>query len=118
MKHIIIVEDDSSVLEPMTIILRNAGYLVTGFFDGSLILANEYTLPDLFIIDKQLHGVDGLDICRHLKSQEVTKNIPVIMVSANPSIIDFARDAMADDAIEKPFRMKELRDIVARHLKW
>ena len=117
MKRIIIVEDDSSVLDPMTIILRNAGYSVTGFFDGSLILANDYTWPDLFIIDKQLHGVDGLDICRHLKSQEVTKNIPVIMVSANPNIINLAMDAMADDAIEKPFRMKELSDIVARHLK-
>ena len=117
MKHIIVVEDDPGILEPMTIMLQKAGYSVTGFFDGSLVLANDFTLPDMFIIDKQLHDEDGLAICRHLKNQEITKAIPVIMVSAYPSIVEFAKEAKADDAIEKPFRIKELREMVAKHLQ-
>lgn len=116
MKNIIVVEDDGSIRETMMIILKNAGYFVTGFFDDSLIRAGEFDVPDLFIIDKQLKGGDGLELCRHLKSQESTRNIPVIMVSANPNIKMLASDAYADDALEKPFRMAELKEIVRKHL--
>lgn len=116
MKKIIIVEDDPSILDPMSIILKNAGYSVTGLFDGELVLQNDFILPDIFLIDKQLPKVSGLDLCRHLKSQELTKHIPVIIVSASPDIHAEAKEAMADDALEKPFKMKALRDIVAKHL--
>ncbi|SEL35251.1 response regulator [Parapedobacter koreensis] len=81
MKHIVVVEDDPGILEPMTIMLQNAGYQVTCFFDGSAILTDDFDLPDMFILDKQLPGIDGLDLCRHLKNQEQTKNIPIILLS-------------------------------------
>jgi DNA-binding response OmpR family regulator len=116
MKRIIIVEDDQSILDPMTIILRNAGYGVTIYLDGNLILNNDFIVPDIFIIDKKLPGADGLDICRHLKRQDMTKHIPVIMVSASSDIEVLAREAMADDVLEKPFKMNALRGMVAKHL--
>jgi len=116
MNHIIIVEDDSGILEPMTIILETAGYQVTGFADGRSILSNNFILPNLFIFDRQLPGVDGLDLCRHLKSLEHTRHIPVIIISASSAIERLAIDAGADAVLEKPFKTKELRDLIARQL--
>jgi len=114
-KTIIIIEDDPAIVEPMTIALKNSGYFVITYFSGERILNNDFVPPDIFIIDKQLPMVDGLDICRHLKQNEKTMHIPVIMVSATP-IKTLAKHAMADDALEKPFTIKQLRDIVAMHL--
>jgi len=116
MKQIILVEDDPGILDPMIIILRNSGYAVTTFLDGVLILNNDFSPPDLFIIDKQLPGVDGLEICKYLKSRKETSSIPVIMVSATPNIHTLGKAAGADDTIEKPFQIHELRDVVAKHL--
>jgi DNA-binding response OmpR family regulator len=115
-ERIIIVEDDPVISETMMMILQSVGYSVTTFLDGTMILDNDYTHPDIFIIDKQLQGIDGLDICRHLKSSKETMDIPVILVSASCDLFGSAKKALADDALEKPFKMKELRDIVAKHL--
>lgn len=111
-KRIILVEDDSSIQDTVMLILESSGYHVDIYSSGEPILKNEYQIPDLFIVDKQLTGVDGLDVCRHLKSNEATKKIPVIMLSASPSIIPLAKAAGADSAIEKPFRMQELKETV------
>jgi CheY-like chemotaxis protein len=56
--------------------------------------------------------MDGLDICRFLKNQEETKDIPVIMISASPNIFELAKNAGADGVIEKPFPIKELRNMI------
>jgi len=83
---------------------------------ASPLLDNEVAVPDLFILDKQLSGVDGLDLCKFLKAQPATKSTPVIMLSANPQILMLARKAGADGALEKPFRMKDLKEIVQQQL--
>jgi DNA-binding response OmpR family regulator len=66
------------------------------------------------LLDRQLSGQDGLKVCRFLKSQSQTKDIPVIIVSATPGIGKLAQEAGADDFIEKPFQMKELLNVVAK----
>ena len=116
MKQIIIVEDDASIKEIMTIILTKAGYSITSFSYAAPILDNNFRPPDAFILDKQLPDADGLDLCYFLKTQTATKNIPVIMVSANPNIIALANKALADDALEKPFKRKDLVDMVTKHV--
>jgi CheY-like chemotaxis protein len=70
-------------------------------------------LPDLFILDKQLAGVDGLDVCRFLKNNETTRHIPVLMMSASPSIMSLASEYGCDGAIEKPFSIKRIKQEVA-----
>ncbi|MGN6492025.1 MAG: response regulator [Agriterribacter sp.] len=96
---------------------QNAGYRVTTFSDGSSVLASDFDLPDMFILDKQLADVNGLELCKRLKAHELTKNIPVIMISASSGIEMLAKGVMADDSLEKPFTMKELRGKVAKNLK-
>ena len=116
LKHIILTDDDPGIQDAIPLVFKKAGYRVTVFRNGDQLLNNDFEVPDLFILDKQLSGVDGLDICRFLKSQNATRHVPVIMLSASPQIASLAKLAGADGFLEKPFKMRELRDIVAKHI--
>jgi len=102
-KRILIVEDDTAVLDGFSLILRKAGYEVSVSTDGNQLLNPTFDLPDLIILDKQLSGVDGLDICRHLKNKAETSHIFIVMTSATPHVARLAAAALADAFIEKPF---------------
>jgi DNA-binding response OmpR family regulator len=116
MKKIIIADDDPGIRDIFQIILKRAGYAVTLYANGDMLFRNGYDLPDLFIIDKQLSGVDGLEICRHLKSNTPTKAIPVILISASPYVERYATEAGADDFVEKPFKTQALIKTIEKHL--
>ena len=119
MKKILITEDDPALQEIFRMILEKEGYEVLIQSNGDSILQNQFMLPDLFLLDKQLAGMDGTDLCRFLKSQQKTKNIPVIMISANPGIKEMSKQAGADAYIEKPFAksdfLKTIADTVNAH---
>jgi CheY-like chemotaxis protein len=112
MKKIIFVDDDPTIQDVIHLILED-DYEVEVFSKGEPLLNNEFTVPNLFLLDRQLSGLDGLEICRYLKNQERTRDIPVIIISAAPNIIRMAKEAGADAAIEKPFRIRELRQLMA-----
>jgi DNA-binding response OmpR family regulator len=115
-KKVLVTDDDPSLQDIFRIILESAGYEVEVRSSGVGILENQFMIPDLFLLDRQLSGIDGLDICRHLKRQEKTKHIPVIMISANPDIAQLSRDAGADDYIEKPFVKRYLLKVIEAHI--
>ncbi len=115
MKKIIIIDDDPAIQDSASLIFNEAEYEVTICPNGNNILAGNFEVPDVFIIDKQLPGVDGLDICKHLKSQDVTRNVPVIMMSASPAISEFSKAAGAEAFIEKPYSVKQMRGLVEKH---
>lgn len=117
MKTVIFAEDDPAVQDAFSIMFERAGFQVTIMSNGHALLdASLYEIPDLFILDKQLSGIDGLDICRHLKQQDRTRKTPVIMLSASPLIARLAPAAGADGYLEKPFKMNDLLTLVAKHL--
>jgi CheY-like chemotaxis protein len=107
-KTVVIVDDDAAVQDVFRIIFQRAGYTVEIFGDGKPLFENKFTIPDIFVLDKQLSGVDGLDICRHLKTEISTSHIPVIMLSATPHLENVALAAGADAFVEKPFINKDL----------
>lgn len=113
-KKILITDDDEGVQDIFKLIFERAGYDVSVQGDAFSIFDNNYIRPDLFLLDRQLSGQDGLNVCRFLKSDNNTKNIPVIIVSATPGIARMAKEAGANDFIEKPFQMKELLKVVAK----
>ena len=72
-KRILIADDDPGIQDIFTIIFEKAGYTIEIKKDGEDLLKNKFTVPDLFLIDKQLSGYNGLDVCRHLKSRSKRK---------------------------------------------
>jgi CheY-like chemotaxis protein len=115
--RICIVEDDESIQDVLRIILKRAGYETTVYASGIPIMEHAYLIPDVFLIDKQLPGVDGLTLCKHLKDDDETKAIPVIMMSAYPNVGDLSILAGADDFIEKPFRINGLLGTINKYVK-
>ena len=113
-KKILITDDDEGVQDIFKLIFERAGYDVEVFGEAMSILENKYTHPDLFVLDRQLSGQDGLKVCKFLKSQNATRHIPVIIVSATPGIGKMAEEAGADDFIEKPFQIKDLLSVVEK----
>lgn len=116
-QRILIAEDDPSIQKLFTIILTREGYEIEVSSDGQMVYENTTELPSLFILDRQLkNACDGLEACRYLKSQEATKNIPVIMISATPEIGRLAKSAGAEDYLEKPFSMNVLLQKIRQFL--
>jgi DNA-binding response OmpR family regulator len=115
-KKVLIVEDDDAILNAISLILGFEGYDVSVLSHGMSIINNEAEVPDLYILDKLLPDTNGADICRYLKSNEVTKSIPVIIISATQC----QSEALASGAtsfMEKPLAMRTFLSGVADALK-
>lgn len=112
MKKVLIIEDDPAILDALSILFTRAGYITAGYVNGDFILQGAFDIPDLFIIDKQLSGIDGLDICKHLKRWQPTMHLPVIILSATPYLQAQIRLAGADAFLEKPFSNPHLLQVV------
>ncbi len=110
-KKIVVVEDEPDILEVLSYNLRREGFEVCASLDGKkgLELVKK-ELPDLVLLDLMLPGMDGLEICRHLKADDSTQNIPIIMVTAKgeESDVVLGLGLGADDYVAKPFSPKEL----------
>jgi DNA-binding response OmpR family regulator len=116
-KRILIADDDPGIRDVYTIIFEKAGFIVDLKEDGADLMANDFVVPDFFLIDKQLSGYSGLDICQHLKHHSRTKNIPVVIISAAPNIGKLSQEAGADGFLEKPFELSKLLETVATFTK-
>jgi DNA-binding response OmpR family regulator len=113
--RILIAEDDTSILEAIRLILEDEGYEVATTANGKAIQDLKEDLPDLLLLDIWLAGMDGIRICQQLKSQELTKQLPVILCSANKDTEELTRVCGADDFIAKPFELDDLLAKVAKH---
>lgn len=116
MKRIIVVDDDPGVLDTMELIFSRAGYDVVGYSGPEPLLSGNFEAPEAIVLDKQLSGYDGLDVCRFLKTQTSTQQIPIIMVSASMNIGELAITAGANDFVEKPFKIKSLLEVVGKYV--
>lgn len=116
-KKILAIEDEKDILEIIEFILENSGYLVKGSLTFEKIFEKiEEFKPDLILLDIMVFDQDGRLICQAIKENELTKNIPVIMVSAHPDIINTIKNAGADDFIGKPFDIDKLVEKVEKQI--
>ena len=110
-KNILVVEDDSDIRELISFNLKNEGYQVFEANDGEVgIDKARNNNPNLILLDLMLPGIQGLDVCRIIKSDQETKEIPIIMVTALGQEEDIVKglETGADDYITKPFSIKVL----------
>lgn len=106
------VEDDRSIRELVIYTLKNTGFQALGFEDGKSLFTTikAGNFPRLILLDIMLAEEDGLEILKKLRSDNTTKKIPVIMVTAKGTEYDKVTglDCGADDYVAKPFGMMEL----------
>ncbi|MBU2901954.1 response regulator transcription factor [Maribacter dokdonensis] len=108
MKRILIIEDDPEIIKLLELHLSDVSYETTMAMDGDeglqLALQNDY---ELILLDLTLPSLDGVEVCRRLRS---TKNTPVIMLTAKSEEIDrvLGLEIGADDYMTKPFSIREL----------
>jgi DNA-binding response OmpR family regulator len=107
-KKIMIADDDPGIVDAVEMLLEFEGYEVTSTVDGTTVLEMKKNLPDLLLLDIWMSGEDGRDICKKFKESELTKDIPVIMISASRDVRESAIAAGANDFLAKPFEMNEL----------
>jgi len=111
MSHILIIEDDPSLVELLRYNLQNEGFDVSVARDGEEGLESVDTqVPDLVVLDWMLPNVSGIEVCRQLRQKSETRTMPVIMLTAKGEESDRIRglETGADDYIVKPFSPAEL----------
>ncbi len=117
-KKIIVVDDNPAILDALKIMLEEDGYIVETTQDGATVTTQNATrpLPDLYLLDIWMAGMDGPEICKYLKGSEATKHIPIVMASATKDIERISKEAGADDFISKPFQMDDMLALVAKYV--
>ena len=108
---ILVIEDDADIRELIEYNLGRDGYRVQSTADGEEGLDKARAkAPDLVVLDLMLPGIDGVELCRQLKRDPVTRNIPIVMVTAKSEETDvvLGLGVGADDYITKPFSPRTL----------
>lgn len=110
-EHILVVENEEDILELITYNLNKEGYQVTGTKSGEEGLREiQSRLPDLVVLDLMLPGMDGLEVCKQIKTNPKTHSIPIIMATAKSEEVDIVTglELGAEDYITKPFSPRVL----------
>jgi two-component system response regulator RegX3 len=108
MTHVLIVEDERSLSEPLAFLLGREGYRTTIAKDGpGAIAAFDREAPDLVLLDLMLPGFPGTEVCRQLRTRS---RVPIIMLTAKDSEVDIVvgLELGADDYVTKPYSTREL----------
>ncbi|RKD34313.1 response regulator [Thermohalobacter berrensis] len=110
-KKILVVDDEEHIVELIKFNLEKNGYEVVTAFEGEEALNKVYEEePDLVVLDLMLPGIDGIEVCKRMKRDSITENIPIIMLTAKSEETDkvLGLEIGADDYITKPFSVREL----------
>jgi PAS domain S-box-containing protein len=116
---LLVVDDTSANLELLGDILGGAGHNVRLAADGELALRSvQAKRPDLILLDVRMPGLDGFEVCRRLKADATTRDIPVIFLSSLTEMVDKAKafELGAVDYLPKPVAAEEVRARVQNHL--
>ncbi|MBS1526108.1 MAG: response regulator [Bacteroidetes bacterium] len=117
MKRVLIIEDEQDIVDIATVILEYEGYEVCSFtrFEGFEEKV-KVCQPDLVLLDLNLKGYYGRDICKYIKENSILKHVPVILMSANRDIKAVKEESGADAFLRKPFDLQDFIDIVKTYI--
>ena len=117
-KSILIVDDQTDVLDVLKEALEMEGYTVNAlsYTEDIVRSVNQYQ-PDLVMLDFLLAGINGGEHCHFLKTNPLTSHIPVIMLSGYPRVLESLGNYGADAFIAKPFGLEQLTTTVKQLLE-
>jgi phosphate regulon transcriptional regulator PhoB len=110
-KNILVVEDEADLVELISYNLKKEGFSVESALDGETALSKiKKGRYDLVVLDLMLPGIQGMELCRILRNDPKTENLPIIMLTAKGEEVDkiLGLEMGADDYITKPFSPREL----------
>ena len=111
MSKIYVVDDEKDIREILKVNLQKNGYDVNTFASAEEVLKQlAIAKPDLFILDIMMNGMDGLDLCKHMRASRELTTIPILFLSAKSAELDkvLGLELGADDYLTKPFSIHEL----------
>ncbi|HLA00272.1 MAG TPA: response regulator [Thermodesulfovibrionales bacterium] len=111
LKHILVVDDEADLVELISYNLKKEGFSVDSAMDGETALSKiKKGRYDLVVLDLMLPGIQGMELCRILRSDPKTETLPIIMLTAKGEEVDkiLGLEMGADDYITKPFSPREL----------
>jgi DNA-binding response OmpR family regulator len=117
---ILVVDDTPANLNVLSTILTQQGYKVRPANSGELaLMVTQHAAPDLILLDIQMPGLDGFEVCKRLKERNETRDIPIIFISALDDVLDKveAFEAGGADYITKPFQILEVLARVEHQLR-
>ena len=106
--RVLVVDDDPALAEMLTIVLRGEGFDTALVGDGTRALPAVRDLrPDVVLLDLMLPGMNGIDVCRAIRTES---GVPIVMLTAKSDTVDIVLglESGADDYVVKPFKPKEL----------
>ena len=113
---ILVVDDDLDILEVLKFLLRKNGYEVILLSEAKEVIETvQEAKPDIALLDVNLSGYDGREICKYLKTV-LNVSIPIILFSANANYKNSYKEYGADDFMEKPFEVKRLLSLLRSYL--
>lgn len=113
--YVLVVDDDAGILDALRFLLEDEGYHVQTAEKADYVESlqdGNGGLPDLIVLDVLLSGKDGRTICRKLMSQDGTKHIPIVMLSAHPDAERSVQEVGADAFVAKPFSVDALLTVI------
>ena len=118
MKTIAYIEDDSDMIDLVSLILTKHGYHVTGFTESREIMPRlESAKPELILLDLMMPHMDGIEVYEEIKSQEGMGEVPIVIISAMKRALDEIEKEgtlQVEACLAKPFTISELVGIVDR----
>lgn len=114
-RTIYIADDDPSIREILSVILKEKGYNVILSPDG-LSLYSLDIVPDLILLDIRMNETNGSDLCRSYKQNKRTADVPVVLISANLDVDEIALECGADEFLAKPFELKDILHLAQKYM--
>ena len=117
MKKILVVDNDKDILEVIDLMLKSENFIIKTISQWQLILKSfKEFVPDLVLLDIDLEGADGSEICRKIKQSELGINVPIILISVHRMPYKYIEKCRAQGFLQKPFEDFHLQQIIQKNL--
>lgn len=117
MKTVLVIDDDLAILEVMQLVLEEEGYKVTTDNGETAMQAFQDNQPNLVLLDIWMHGIDGREVSRQMRTIPQQSSTPIVLMSAHNHSDEVIQEADADAFIEKPFDIDDMLKVVKQYLE-